>query len=405
MTFFRLCSRAPCTISLLSVAVAAARGSIDADGAREILAGERRGIAAGSRAACRRPPAAAQPSGAGSEIDDVVGALDGLGIVLHHQHGVAEIAQAGERIEQPIVIARVQSDGRLVQNVQHAAQLRADLRGQTDALRFAARERGGGTRQAQIVEADRGEELQAIADLFDHAAGDLLLALVQLPGFDGGERAIDGHLGELRQPRAFHAHRQTAGLADGGRGKPGKAKATCSPSAIRDSRGWPLRYVSSRILRMPGNPLPPSSSSVCVLLGQLFERFVDLDAQPRGGIRELLLHVGRNWRPGRARHRAAAWMDRRSLSPGSKLQVLPSPWQVSHAPNGLLNENERGSSCGTLVPQLGHASFCEYSFSSPLTTATITSPLASLAAVSMEASRRFSEPGLSGRRSTTTSMV
>ena len=35
----------------------------------------------------------------------------------------------------------------------------------------------------------------------------------------------------------------------------------------------------------------------------------------------------------------------------------------------------------------------------------MTSPLASLAAVSMEASRRFSEPGLSGRRSTTISMV
>ena len=27
---------------------------------------------------------------------------------------------------------------------------------------------------------------------------------------------------------------------------------------------------------------------------------------------------------------------------GSKLQVLPSPLHVSHAPNGLLNENERG---------------------------------------------------------------
>ena len=44
---------------------------------------------------------------------------------------------------------------------------------------------------------------------------------------------------------------------------------------------------------------------------------------------------------------------------GSKLQVLPRPWQVSQAPKGLLNEKERGSSWGTLAPQLGQASFCE----------------------------------------------
>src|SRR5690348_12983671 len=44
---------------------------------------------------------------------------------------------------------------------------------------------------------------------------------------------------------------------------------------------------------------------------------------------------------------------------GSKLHWLPSPWHSSHAPYGLLNENERGSSCGTLVPHSVQASFCE----------------------------------------------
>ena len=38
---------------------------------------------------------------------------------------------------------------------------------------------------------------------------------------------------------------------------------------------------------------------------------------------------------------------------GSKLQRLPRPWHVSQAPNGLLKENDRGSSCGTLAPQSG----------------------------------------------------
>ena len=89
---------------------------------------------------------AAQAAGAGAEIDHVIGALNGFGIVLDHQHRVAHVAQTRQRVEQAVVIARMQADGGLVQHVEHAAQFRADLRGQTDALRFAAGERGGGSR-------------------------------------------------------------------------------------------------------------------------------------------------------------------------------------------------------------------------------------------------------------------
>ena len=40
-----------------------------------------------------------------------------------------------------VVVARVQSDGRFIQNIEHAAQPRADLCGQANALRFAAGKR------------------------------------------------------------------------------------------------------------------------------------------------------------------------------------------------------------------------------------------------------------------------
>ena len=59
-----------------------------------------------------------------------------------------------ERVEQPVVVARVQADRRLVENVQHADQAAADLPGQADALRFAAGERRGGAVERQVVEAD-----------------------------------------------------------------------------------------------------------------------------------------------------------------------------------------------------------------------------------------------------------
>ena len=59
--------------------------------------------------------------------------------MLHHQHGVAETLQAPQRAQQALVITLVQADGRLVQHVEHTGQPRADLAGETDALRLAAR--------------------------------------------------------------------------------------------------------------------------------------------------------------------------------------------------------------------------------------------------------------------------
>ena len=234
---------------------------------------------------------AAQAAGAGSEIDDVVGALDGFGIMLDHQHGVAEIAQTRKRIEQAVVVARMQSDGRLIQDIQHAAKFRTDLRRQADALGFAARKRGGGTREAQVIEADGGEKFEPIANLFDDARGDLLLALVELPGSDGGERAIDGHLGQLGDARAFDAHRETAGAQT--------PSVAIGAERRRHVVHQPFAITGAGFFVGVGEDLDDAVESVAAfeqqrlrLLGQLFERLVDLDAQLRGAIAELLLHVG-----------------------------------------------------------------------------------------------------------------
>ena len=54
----------------------------------------------------------------------------------------------------------MQPDGGLVQHVAHALQVRAELRGEPDALRLAARERGRGAIELQIAEADVARETQ-----------------------------------------------------------------------------------------------------------------------------------------------------------------------------------------------------------------------------------------------------
>ena len=75
---------------------------------------------------------------AGPEIDDMRGAAYGVLIVFNHQQGVALGLQFFERVEQDAVIARMQAYGRLVQDVAHTAQIRAQLRREADALRFAS---------------------------------------------------------------------------------------------------------------------------------------------------------------------------------------------------------------------------------------------------------------------------
>ena len=80
-------------------------------------------------------------AGARPHVDEVVGGADGLLVMLDHEDGVAEIAQALQRHQQPLVVALMQADGGLVQHIEHAGQAGADLRGQADALAFAAGQR------------------------------------------------------------------------------------------------------------------------------------------------------------------------------------------------------------------------------------------------------------------------
>src|SRR5579883_3488857 len=140
---------------LLAVGLAPYCGYGDVEVARKIAAGERGRVLGDLPGLAGGDQRAAEAAGAGAEVDHVIGALDGFGVVLHDEHGVAHIAQVGEGFEQAAVIARVQADRGFIQDVEHAAQLGADLRGQADALRFAAGKGGGRAVEAQVIQADR----------------------------------------------------------------------------------------------------------------------------------------------------------------------------------------------------------------------------------------------------------
>ena len=133
---------------------------------------------------------------------------DGLLVVLDDQHRIAQLAQLFQGLNEPVVVALVQADRGLIQNVEHAAQPGADLRGQADALPLAAGERGCVTVQGKVGEADGTEELQPLDDLAADAFGNERLARRETEVDGRRERAVERQRREVGNRQAANLDRQ-----------------------------------------------------------------------------------------------------------------------------------------------------------------------------------------------------
>ncbi len=72
------------------------------------------------------------------EIDHFVREANQIEVMFHHQHAVPLIAELAQRGEQLTGVARMQADRRLIEDVAHAAQTRAEASRQPGSLMFTA---------------------------------------------------------------------------------------------------------------------------------------------------------------------------------------------------------------------------------------------------------------------------
>ena len=110
--------------------------------------------------------------GAWSQVDHHIRILNSLLVVFDDQHGVATFLQIPQGINQAGIIARVQPDGRFVQDITHPTQVGAELSGQTNPLRLPA---GQGIRaavQGQIGQADLIQKAESGNDFFENRSPD-----------------------------------------------------------------------------------------------------------------------------------------------------------------------------------------------------------------------------------------
>src|SRR5207249_1101478 len=105
---------------------------------------------------------AAMDSSARAEINNVIGAPHRFLVVLDDDERVSLFAQGREGIEQSQIVARMQANGRFVQNIKDTAQIRAELGRQSNALRFAAAQCFRGTPECEITEPNVFHEAQSL---------------------------------------------------------------------------------------------------------------------------------------------------------------------------------------------------------------------------------------------------
>ena len=190
-------------------ALAARRRHRNAQLAAQVLRRQRSRFVDQALERARIHHAAAVLAGAEAHVDEVIRHRDHVGVVLDDDHGVALIAELPEDGDQPLVVARVQANRRLIEHVERADQRRAQRGGEVDALRFAARQRRRQPIERQVVEADVAQEAQAPLDLLQHLVGDRRFLLGELRvreellRFANGarRRLVDGHAADVHVPR------------------------------------------------------------------------------------------------------------------------------------------------------------------------------------------------------------
>ena len=119
--------------------------------------------------------------------------------MLHHHHRIADIAKILQRAYQALIVSLVQTDARLVQNVEHVHELRTYLRGKSDSLALASGQRGRLSVERQIVQSDIQQKLYACAYLLEYLRSNGFLAFVQmlLRLVQPSHERLDVHVGKL----------------------------------------------------------------------------------------------------------------------------------------------------------------------------------------------------------------
>ena len=103
-------------------------------------------------------------AGAWAEIDDVVGDLDRLRLVLDDEHRVALVAQPQQQVVHPLDVVGVQADRGLIEDVGDVGERGAQVADHLGALRLAARQRARRPVEREVAQPDLHERVERLLE-------------------------------------------------------------------------------------------------------------------------------------------------------------------------------------------------------------------------------------------------
>jgi hypothetical protein len=192
-------------------------GGIDALAAGEIGAGDALRGAQQIVDVTLKNDVAAAGAGLGADFDDVIGRADHRLVVLDDDHGVAGVGERADDADEPVDVARMQADARLVEDEERVDERRAEAGGEVDALHFAAGERARGAVEGEVAEADLLQVAEAGQHRFVGEVGAVpsIFPIFPILGFSIGAAAqqfADGEGVELGERAALPAPAERLGL-------------------------------------------------------------------------------------------------------------------------------------------------------------------------------------------------
>ena len=134
--------------------------------------------------------------------------IHGILIMFHHNQGIAHITQLFQGRQQLVIVPLMQSDGRLIQNIQHAHQRRTNLCCQTDALALTAGKCGGSPGQCQIAQSHILQKAKSGPNLFQNAVRNQHLLMRQLQLVKKCQLTIYRHFTEFHDVQPAYRDRQ-----------------------------------------------------------------------------------------------------------------------------------------------------------------------------------------------------
>ncbi len=143
-----------------------------------------------------------------TEVHEVVRLAHRLLIVFDNEDRVPQVPQPLQGGEKLPVIPGVEPHRGLIEHVQDAGELGADLGGEPDPLRLPPGEGPRRPVQGEVVQPHVHHELEARSDLLQDLVGDQLLPLGQLKRGEERERFAHREAGHVPQALPPHRHRE-----------------------------------------------------------------------------------------------------------------------------------------------------------------------------------------------------